>query len=107
MLGGILVPGARQYSKLLLLQASPCQVSVVALLSHSLFICVTCHYYAGIASAGEGGEMQERPAKRSKEELRALWKTAINQQVLLIRMEKENARLRGKDSQSYFVPRLC
>ena len=34
--------------------------------------------------------------KRSKEELRALWKKAINQQVILIRMEKENARLRGK-----------
>jgi hypothetical protein len=33
--------------------------------------------------------------KRDKEELRALWKKAINQQLLLIRMEKENARLRG------------
>ncbi|XP_034946750.1 TBC1 domain family member 4 isoform X2 [Chelonus insularis] len=32
--------------------------------------------------------------KRSKEELRELWKKAINQQVLLIRMEKENTRLR-------------
>ena len=34
--------------------------------------------------------------KRSKEELRELWKKAINQQLILIRMEKENARLKGK-----------
>ncbi|XP_011499626.1 PREDICTED: TBC1 domain family member 1 [Ceratosolen solmsi marchali] len=32
--------------------------------------------------------------KRTKDELRALWKKAINQQLILIRMEKENARLR-------------
>lgn len=32
---------------------------------------------------------------RSKQELRDLWKKAINQQLILIRMEKENARLRG------------
>lgn len=29
-------------------------------------------------------------------DLRALWKKAINQQVLLIRMEKENAKLKGR-----------
>lgn len=45
---------------------------------------------------GDGPEAQDAPAKKSREELRALWKKAINQQVLLIRMEKENARLRGK-----------
>lgn len=28
-------------------------------------------------------------------DLRALWKKAINQQVLLIRMEKENEKLKG------------
>lgn len=39
---------------------------------------------------------QTTPAtKRSREELRELWKKAINQQLILIRMEKENARLRG------------
>jgi hypothetical protein len=38
---------------------------------------------------------KQHPAKRSKDELRALWKKAINQQLLLIRMEKENATLRG------------
>lgn len=34
--------------------------------------------------------------KRTKEEFRGLWKKAIHQAVLLVRMEKENARLRGK-----------
>lgn len=38
-----------------------------------------------------------KPRKRTKEELRELWRNAINQQVILIRMEKENARLRGKN----------
>jgi hypothetical protein len=38
---------------------------------------------------------KQRPLKRDREELRALWKKAINQQLLLIRMERENARLRG------------
>ena len=38
---------------------------------------------------------KQHPVKRSRDELRALWKKAINQQLLLIRMEKENARLRG------------
>lgn len=32
---------------------------------------------------------------RDKAELRSLWKKAINQQILLIRMEKENAKLYG------------
>lgn len=40
----------------------------------------------------------ETPIKRkTKQELRDLWKKAINQQLILIRMEKENAKLRGKD----------
>lgn len=39
----------------------------------------------------------ETPVKRrTKQELRDLWKKAINQQLILIRMEKENAKLRGK-----------
>lgn len=33
--------------------------------------------------------------KLDSADLRALWKRAINQQVLLIRMEKENAKLKG------------
>lgn len=38
---------------------------------------------------------QTTPKRRTKQELRDLWKKAINQQLILIRMEKENARLRG------------
>lgn len=37
----------------------------------------------------------QRP-KRSGADYRALWKTAIHQQILLLRMEKENQRLEGK-----------
>ncbi|XP_033212651.1 TBC1 domain family member 1 isoform X2 [Belonocnema kinseyi] len=37
---------------------------------------------------------QSNVRKKSKEELRELWKKAINQQLILIRMEKENARLK-------------
>jgi len=44
----------------------------------------------------------EMPVKRkSKQELRDLWKKAINQQLILIRMEKENAKLRGKNFHIY------
>ncbi|KAK3920280.1 TBC1 domain family member 4 [Frankliniella fusca] len=49
---------------------------------------------------GDGVEAKEIPAKKTKEELRALWKKAINQQVLLIRMEKENARLRARQEEA-------
>lgn len=34
--------------------------------------------------------------KRTKEELKILWKKSIYQAILLVRMEKENARIRGK-----------
>lgn len=37
---------------------------------------------------------EERP-KRSKAELRELWRTAILQQILLQRMERENQKLQG------------
>ena len=36
------------------------------------------------------------PVKKSPEQLRALWRKAIMEQRLLIRMEKENSKLRGK-----------
>ncbi|XP_050423211.1 TBC1 domain family member 1 isoform X2 [Adelges cooleyi] len=38
--------------------------------------------------------------KLEKNDLRALWKKAINQQVLLIRMEKENAKLKEKQEEA-------
>lgn len=37
--------------------------------------------------------------KRSKSELRGLWKTAIRQTILLIRMEKENERLQARQTE--------
>lgn len=43
---------------------------------------------------------KQHPVKRDREELRALWKKAINQQLLLIRMEKENARLRARQEEA-------
>ncbi|CAL7947292.1 unnamed protein product [Xylocopa violacea] len=38
--------------------------------------------------------------RRTKQELRDLWKKAINQQLILIRMEKENARLRVRQEEA-------
>ena len=38
---------------------------------------------------------EDGPIKKSREELRALWRKAILEQRLLIRMEKENSKLRG------------
>lgn len=34
-------------------------------------------------------------SKRTSADYQALWKTAIHQQILLLRMEKENQRLEG------------
>lgn len=34
--------------------------------------------------------------KRTRKELRELWQSAINQQIILIRMEKQNLRLKGR-----------
>ncbi|XP_063372284.1 TBC1 domain family member 1 isoform X1 [Cydia amplana] len=41
-----------------------------------------------------------RPGKRSKDELRQLWKMAIDQTVLLVRMERENAKLKKSEETS-------
>lgn len=38
--------------------------------------------------------------KRTKEELRELWKKSIYQAILLVRMEKENARLKAEQEES-------
>ncbi|XP_053622071.1 TBC1 domain family member 1 isoform X2 [Plodia interpunctella] len=40
------------------------------------------------------------PGKRTKDQLRQLWKMAIDQTILLVRMEKENARLRESEESS-------
>ncbi|KAI8508481.1 TBC1 domain member 4, partial [Branchiostoma belcheri] len=39
---------------------------------------------------------EEKPRKRTREELRALWKKAIMEQILLIRMERENVNLKAR-----------
>lgn len=43
-------------------------------------------------------EMNELPKKKTKEELRDLWRSAIKQQMILIKMDKQNQRLQGKSS---------
>lgn len=40
--------------------------------------------------------VHEETSKRSKEELRELWRKAILQQILLQRMERENQKLQGE-----------
>uniref|UniRef100_A0A8C7YVV9 TBC1 domain family member 1 n=1 Tax=Oryzias sinensis TaxID=183150 RepID=A0A8C7YVV9_9TELE len=40
----------------------------------------------------------EEAAKKSKEELRELWRKAILQQILLLRMEKENQKLQASEN---------
>uniref|UniRef100_A0A669C9C4 TBC1 domain family member 4 n=1 Tax=Oreochromis niloticus TaxID=8128 RepID=A0A669C9C4_ORENI len=44
-----------------------------------------------LPQAGDPGS--EKKSKRTAADYRALWKTAIHQQILLLRMEKENQRL--------------
>lgn len=46
-------------------------------------------------------EIPEEPRrKKTKEDLRELWKKAIKQAILLVRMEKENARLKAEQEES-------
>lgn len=51
---------------------------------------------AAVAEHAAKGTKQQR----SKEELRELWKRAIKQAVLLVRMEKENARLKAQQEET-------
>ena len=52
----------------------------------------------GIPQSASWAEMVGR--KKSSKELRALWRKAIMEQILLIRMEKENKTLQGTHSWS-------
>ncbi|XP_050302062.1 TBC1 domain family member 1 isoform X2 [Anthonomus grandis grandis] len=45
-------------------------------------------------------DIQEPRKKKTKEELRTLWKKAIRQAILLVRMEKENERLKAQQEES-------
>lgn len=49
-----------------------------------------------LPQAGDPGS--ERKSKRTAADYRALWRTAIHQQILLLRMEKENQRLEGESN---------
>ncbi|KAJ8688445.1 hypothetical protein QAD02_024240 [Eretmocerus hayati] len=55
--------------------------------------------HANLSAAGRGAQYAPAP-KKTKEELRELWKKAINQQLILIRMEKENAKLRVRQEEA-------
>lgn len=57
----------------------------------------------GIPQSASWAEMVGR--KKSSKELRALWRKAIMEQILLIRMEKENKTLQG--TQLYLGFFLC
>ncbi|XP_072948592.1 uncharacterized protein plx [Epargyreus clarus] len=46
------------------------------------------------------GRPQSTPGKRTREQLRELWKMAIDQTILLVRMERENARLKESEESS-------
>ncbi|KAI5087713.1 TBC1 domain family member 1 isoform X1, partial [Silurus meridionalis] len=54
----------------------------------------------GGAGGGDSalGPVPEERRKRSREELRELWKKAILQQILLLRMERENQKLQASES---------
>lgn len=46
-----------------------------------------------------GTRKQRQQEKRTKDDLHQLWKTAIRQTILLIRMEKENERLQARQDE--------
>lgn len=49
---------------------------------------------------GNNNNLNMIKPKRTRDELRELWRNAINQQVILIRMEKENTRLRVRQEEA-------
>ena len=58
--------------------------------------------YGGAEGGGAGGDPAPPGTpggkRKSGEELRELWRKAILQQILLLRMETENQRLQGKNT---------
>ncbi|XP_040001849.1 TBC1 domain family member 1 isoform X2 [Xiphias gladius] len=59
-----------------------------------------CVGQVGVGGSGETSmrAVPEERTKRSKEELRELWRKAILQQILLQRMERENQKLQASES---------
>uniref|UniRef100_A0A7N6BYK9 TBC1 domain family member 1 n=1 Tax=Anabas testudineus TaxID=64144 RepID=A0A7N6BYK9_ANATE len=60
------------------------------------------NYFIPVVGGGNGDSsmkmVPEETPKRSKEELRELWRKAILQQILLQRMERENQKLQASES---------
>lgn len=52
-------------------------------------------------SSDEEGKRER--TMRSREELKEMWKRAIHQAILLVRMEKENAKIKGRNSIEIFI----
>ena len=50
---------------------------------------------SGLSVDGQLGSVPEERRRRSGAEIRELWRKAILQQILLLRMEKENQKLQG------------
>lgn len=62
--------------------------------------------FSGDARKHLAGDLGGRPFQpRTRPDYRALWQKAIKQQILLIRMEKENKRLKGNHLTSFLVGR--
>uniref|UniRef100_H3CIA5 TBC1 domain family member 4 n=2 Tax=Tetraodon nigroviridis TaxID=99883 RepID=H3CIA5_TETNG len=55
-------------------------------------------HFSPVGFGGSKESVPERKINRSKDELRELWRTAIKQQILLQRMEKENLKLKASES---------
>lgn len=48
-----------------------------------------------IFMSGDDEDPEKAEERKKSEELRSLWRKAIHQQILLLRMEKENQKLEG------------
>lgn len=53
-----------------------------------------------VITPNKADKTQIETKKRSKDELRELWRKAIFQAILLVRMEKENAKLKAEQEES-------
>lgn len=51
--------------------------------------------FKNVVTPGKAERVMEPTRAKTKEELRSLWKKAMNQAIWLVRMEKENARIKG------------
>jgi hypothetical protein len=60
-------------------------------------------YSSSAGVTGDGRKLRQGElVQRTREDYKHLWQKAIKQQILLIRMEKENKRLKGTKFFHYF-----